>query len=326
MADGKPSGEFEFIERYLAPLAGEGAFGLGDDAALLEGGPYVVTADMLIAGRHFRHEDPLTGVAKKALRANLSDLAAKGSSPAAYLFSLSAPMDFGEAELALLAEGLEEDQSRYGISLLGGDTTRADGPLTLAITAFGHAPEGGMVMRSGAKPGDAVYVTRTIGDAWLGLEALEGRIELSRRSYTAAVAAYRTPRPPVRFGARLGGLAHAAIDISDGLLADAAHIAEQSRVSLAIDLTKMPLSTAAQAWLIRQEREDEGRLSLATGGDDYQILLTAPEAQETTLRAAAAESEAELTRIGEVARGYGVTVLGRSGRELSPERLGFTHF
>lgn len=326
MADGKSSGEFAFIERYLAPLAGEGAFGLGDDAALLQGGPYIVTADMLIAGRHFRHDDPLAGVAKKALRANLSDLAAKGASPAVYLFSLSAPRDFGEEELARLAEGLEEDQSRYGIGLLGGDTTRAEGPLTLAITAFGHAPEGGMVMRSGAQPGDAVYVSRTIGDAWLGLEALEGRAELSRRSYTAAVAAYRTPRPPVRFGARMGGLANAAIDVSDGLLADAAHIAEQSRVSLTIDLMKMPLSTAVQAWLIRQEREDEGRLSLATGGDDYQILLTAPQAREADLFQAASESEAELTRIGEVSSGYGMTVLGRGGRELAPERLGFTHF
>ena len=323
MASGERPGEFEFIRRYLAPLSGEGGFALTDDAAeLIAGEGWVVTSDMMIAGRHFLANDPLESIAQKALRANLSDLASKGAEPVHYMLSLALPDDFSEADMAALASGLAEDQTRYGVKLLGGDTTATNGPLTLSITALGKRPDKGMVRRKGAQAGDRLYVTGRIGEAWLGLQALQGRIQ---GEWAGQKAAYRQPEPPVALAAYMPGLASAALDISDGLLADAGHIARQSGKRLEVDLSLMPVSEQARLWIDADGAPDDRLLDLATGGDDYQILFAAPPSAEDAVAYAADQTGIGITRIGGVNEGEGVNAAGRNG-PVSAVRAGFTHF
>lgn len=323
MASGERPGEFEFIRRYLAPLAGEGGFELSDDAAeLISGKGWVVTADMMIAGRHFLTDDPLDGIARKALRANLSDLAAKGAAPVHYLLALAIPPEFSEADMAALASGLAGDQTRYGVTLLGGDTTVTEGPLTLSITALGERPEQGMIRRNGAQTGDRLYVTGEIGEAWLGLQSLQGKIQ---GEWSGQTAAYRQPEPPVTLASHLPGLASAALDVSDGLLADAAHIARQSGKRLDVDLCLMPVSAPARRWIGAGADSDSRLLDLATGGDDYQILFTAPPSAQDAVACAADQARVTITHVGTVNEGKGLAVTGRNG-PVEPGRLGFTHF
>lgn len=323
MASGERPGEFEFIRRYLAPLSGEGGFALTDDAAeLIAGEGWVVTSDMMIAGRHFLADDPLDGIAQKALRANLSDLAAKGAAPVHYMLSLALPDDFSQADMAALASGLAEDQTRYGVKLLGGDTTATNGPLTLSITALGKRPDKGMMRRNGAQAGDRLYVTGRIGEAWLGLQALQGRFQ---GEWAGQKAAYRQPEPPVALAAYLPGLASAALDISDGLLADAGHIARQSGKRLEVDLSLMPVSEQARRWIEADDAPDDRLLDLATGGDDYQILFAAPPSAADAVAYAADQTGIGITRIGGVSEGEGVNATGRNG-PVWAVRAGFTHF
>lgn len=324
--------EFDFIRDVLGPLAGEGAFGLTDDTALLrpppfsgDGGGLVVTADMLVEGRHFTSGCPPESVAKKCLRVNLSDLAAKGARPLCYMLCIAWPSDRDLAWKKAFVRGLADDQARYGVTLLGGDTTATDGPLTVAITAFGAPGPRGMIRRSGARPGDAVFVTGEIGAAGLGLRALEGELTPVGVDTESLVAAYRTPEPAVRFAAAVAAHASAAIDVSDGALADAAHIARHSGVLLEIELEHLPLSEASRHWLDGQKERDAALTALATSGDDYQILLTADFAAEQALQAAARDAGVRLTRIGEARAGQGLRALV-SGAEVRPARLGFTHF
>ena len=310
--------EFDFIRDVLAPLAGEGAFGLTDDAAVLRAGAgaLVVTADMLVEGRHFTVDCPPETVAKKALRVNLSDVAWPAGRDLAWKQAF--------------VRGLAEDQARYGVSMLGGDTTVTDGPFTVAITAFGApaAPEfegRAMVRRSSARPGHAVYVTGDIGAPGLGLRALEGQPMPAGTDTEALVAAYRLPQPAVAVAPAVAAHAAAAIDVSDGLLADAAHIARQSGVCIVLDLDAAALSAAAQAWLEAQQDRAAALAALAASGDDYQILLTAPEGAADALGGAGREAGIRLTRIGHVEAGQGLRVHA-AGAEIRPDRLGFTHF
>lgn len=325
-------GEFDLIARYLAPLStgAPGAFGLTDDGAVLPGagGPTrVLTLDTLVAGTHYLPADPADLVARKALRVNLSDLAAMGARPEGYLLSLALAADTPESWVATFAEGLRTDQGVYGVALLGGDTTGTGGPTTVGVTALGRTPADGAVLRrNGARPGDRVYVSGTIGDAALGLAIARGTVGgLAAADSQALTERYRLPRPRVELGAALcaRGLASAAIDVSDGLVADLGHICTQSGVAVELALPRIPLATAAQ----RLVEVDQHHLRTAlTGGDDYELAFTAPPANADALAALARSLDLQLTCIGEVVAGDGVVVRDPEGRPMAFDQGGWTHF
>jgi len=318
MAD-RPS-EFALIAELFAPLATTpGAFALSDDAAIAPvraGHDLIVTTDALVEGVHFLAGDPPDAIARKALRVNLSDLAAKGAEPAGYLLSLSLPQRIDRTWLEHFARGLGEDQNAFGVPLLGGDTTATPGPLSLTITAMGHVPAGAMIRRSGAKAGDGVYISGTIGDAGGGLAVLQsggGPAELIER--------YRLPSPRLALGRALRGVASAAIDVSDGLLADLAHIADVSSVRISVEAARIPRSAALRAlW----GDTPAAIVHAATAGDDYEIAFTS--AHEEQVMEAAGQAGVSVTRIGHVEQGAGLVVHDPEGREIAVARAGFTHF
>ena len=323
-------GEFELIARYFAPLANgfPGAYGLLDDAAViapLPGHELVAKTDAIVGGVHFLHNDPPDLIARKALRVNLSDLAAKGAVPRAYMLDIMLPKTVTEEWISTFARGLAQDQDAYNVHLIGGDTDSTPGPVTIAIMAFGDVPTGRMLRRAGARPGDGVFVTGTIGDAALGLKVLRG--ELTHPDTEAAnflVDRYRLPQPRVTLGPRLIGLASAAIDISDGLLADLRHICEVSELAAVVESSHVPLSAAARAALARE------RVTTAlTGGDDYEILFTASPAALNELTALSQALAVPITAIGRMEPpllGTQVTVRDESGQPLAFDRGGWTHF
>jgi len=326
---GKRRGEFELIAKFFAPLArgAPGAFGLADDAALIKPRPghdIVVTVDAIVAGVHFLPGDPPGTIAQKALRVNVSDLAAKGAVPRAYLLTIALPVDIDETWLEAFAAGLKRDQKRFGIALIGGDTVATPGPLTVSITAFGDVPGGRMVRRKGAIVGDDVWVSGTIGDAGLGLRALQrDDLRISAKLRDAVVARYRVPEPRLGVGLAIRNLAHACLDVSDGLVADLGHIAEVSGVGIRIEAPAVPLSQAAAAAVA------SGQVSLCdllTGGDDYELAFAAPRATRKRLLTTAAKTKVRLTRIGGVVAGRRVEVRGDDGALLPIGRAGFTHF
>jgi thiamine-monophosphate kinase len=326
-----PSGEDSLIARHFKPLATDpGAFGLTDDAAILKalGEDIVVTTDAIIEGVHFLPDDPPDTVAKKALRVNLSDLAAKSATPAGFVLTL-ALRSVDEAWLAAFARGLGEDMVAFNCPLLGGDTVSTPGPLTVSITAFGRVPDGRMVHRSGAKPGDHVVVTGTIGDAALGLDVLKrGRVATALAGDAASrdrlIGRYRVPEPRNALAPAVRAHAHAAMDVSDGLVGDLAKLCAASGVSAVIDLPAIPLSKAAATALAA------GAVSMAaivSGGDDYELLCAIPpEALEPFMHAAQASGVAA-SPIGIVMAGPAAPkFLDAMGKELSLMRQSFSHF
>ncbi|WP_374655766.1 thiamine-phosphate kinase [Dongia sp.] len=324
-------GEFDLIARYFKPLAANmpGALGLDDDVctwAPALGEELVLTADALVAGIHFLPEDPADLVARKMLRVNLSDLAAKGARPVGYLMVTAFSPDVDEAWVATFCEGLAADQAEFGIGLMGGDTVATPGPLTLSLTAIGTVPAGKAPRRNGARPGDAVLVSGSIGDGALGLKVLRnefpGLDETSRRYLTNR---YHLPQPRVDLGRALmeSGRVHAMMDVSDGLVADLAHIADASHVATTLRANAVPVSEAAAAILA----DDMTRLPLIlTGGDDYELLLTASPDAVPDLLGIAAELDMRLTIVGEIAPGQGVTVVDRDGAALELASKGYRHF
>ncbi len=306
--------EFGIIARYFAPLAtAPGAFGLTDDAAIIPARPgfdLVVTTDQIAAGTDFFAEDPAGTVAQKALRVNLSDLAAKGARPEYYLLNLALPRPVREDWLAEFTCGLLEDQRQFGISLLGGDTSATEGPLSISITAMGFVLAGRMVTRSGAKLGDAVYVTGTIGDSAGGLALLKGEGKgLGEIDRTYLVDRYRVPQPPVAFGNGLGDIAHAGVDVSDGLIADLGHLASASGVGIVVEGEQVPLSPALKAlWGV------DALARAVAAGDDYQTAFTARPGLS-----------GPFTRIGRVQAGEGVG-LRVNGKEVVVPQPGYRHF
>jgi thiamine-monophosphate kinase len=318
--------EFSMIAAFFAPLAGEGALDLKDDAAVIAARPgfdLVVTADAIAEGTDFFAFDPAGMVAQKALRVNLSDLAAKGAVPHGYLLSLALPPSITGDWLKSFADGLAQDQALFGLSLLGGDTARTEGPLAIAITAFGFVPQGRMLRRGGARIGDAVYVTGSIGDSGGGLAIFRRETHaLTEAQRDFLVARYRLPQPPVKFGAALREVAHAAIDVSDGLLADLGHLARASGVKLVLDAAAIPRSDALRAFW---GEGDEAIVRAATAGDDYQIAFTAPAAQQDALAAAARDAGVTLTCIGRALAGEGVELCAR-GVPLAVSKAGYRHF
>ncbi len=329
----EPLGEFALIARYFAPLARgfPGAYGLEDDVAVIAPSPgmeLVAKTDAIVGGVHFLPSDPAGLVAKKALRVNLSDLAAKGAVPRAYLLDLLLPEGVEESWIAAFAGGLGEDQALYGVHLIGGDTDRTPGPVAIAITALGEIPQGRTIRRGGASAGDALYVTGTVGDAAFGLRVLKGALAALDESAAAFLTGrYRLPEPRVALGPRLLGLASAALDISDGLLADLKHLCEVSRLSAVVEAPRVPLSPAAKAAIAVSE---EGLAVALAGGDDYEILFTAPKSAASALARLSRDLSVPITVIGEMVRSVDEkhlpAVIDESGREIAFSSAGWTHF
>lgn len=326
--------EFELIARLFAPLAAgwPGACGLADDVAYLPiegdliaaGEELVLKADAIVGGVHFLADDPPELVARKLLRVNLSDLAAKGARPLVYLLVIMLPAAIDFAWLARFAEGLGADQEAFALRLAGGDTDATPGPLTLAATMLGAVPAGRRMLRAGARPGDAVFVSGTIGDGALGLKAIRGELAGLDAAQLAALAQrYRLPEPRLALGARLRGLAHATMDISDGLVGDLEHICRASHVGAVIETARVPLSEAARAALARDPALLE---SVLGGGDDYELLFTAPVVAEEALVALGRELAVPVARIGRVVVGEGVQALDHAGRPMRLARRGYRHF
>ena len=325
------SSEQQLIQDIFAPLAKDvpGAFGLRDDAAVLDGGPetdVVITADAVIEGTHFLTGDPPNIVAQKALRTNLSDLAAKGAVPGGYLVTLATPARCERGWIEKFAEGLAADQKKYDCYLLGGDTVRTEGPVAVSITATGSVPKGEMVRRSGAGAGDLIYVTGTIGDGFLGLQAhsgeeFAGAATAEQRRYLAD--RYQLPRPRVDFASAVRSFASAAMDISDGLAGDLALLCEASGVSAQVDLTQVARSDAARAVL---DNDLVTIAELMSGGDDYELLLSVSPNSVYALEGAARRLSAPVSRIGRVVAGNDAPVFfGEGGAEVTFERASYSH-
>lgn len=317
-------GEFGRIACYLAPLAAgaPGALGLTDDAALIEGGR-VVTLDSAVEGVHFLPADPPDLVARKLLRRNLSDIAAMGAEPESYLLAMILPARCDDGWVERFAAGLAEDQRTYGVTLIGGDSTATPGPITLSVTMIGRVGPAGAVLRSGARPGDLVYVSGTIGDAALGLLSATGRLPgLPRAAAAFLEDRYRLPQPRMALGAALAGIATAMIDVSDGLVADLGHICETSGVGATVRADALPLSDAAAEVLAEAPALLE---TVLTGGDDYELLFTVPAA---AVGAAAAAAEAAGTAVAAIGcmEGQGSPrILDRDGMPIPLARTGYRH-
>lgn len=321
------------IARHFRPLARDpGAFGLTDDAAVLTPPPdndVVLKADAIVAGVHFFPDDPPEAIAKKALRVNLSDLASKGARPAGFLLSLALNETVDDDWLAAFARGLGEDIDTYGCPLFGGDTDRTPGPSMISIAAFGFVPTGTMVRRAGARPGDQIVVTGTIGDAALGLvqrrdpeRATGWELTAEQRDHLAD--RYRLPRPRNAMAEALRCHAHAAMDISDGLVGDLGKLCRASGVRGEIIVPDVPLSEAAAAVVAADSAMMETAL---TGGDDYEVIAAVPGDAVVRLAVEAAAKGISLTAIGRVAAGAGEAVFrDGAGEILRFARPSFSHF
>jgi thiamine-monophosphate kinase len=310
--------EFGRIAHFFAPLASgfSGSLNLRDDAALLApsaGHELVITKDALSEGVHFLGSESAGLIASKALRTNLSDLAAKGAKPLVYFLALMLPPGTGDAWLEAFCAGLENDQKIFGISLAGGDTISTHGKLSISITAIGEVPLGSMLKRSGAQAGDAIYVSGTLGDSALGLRSLQNGLGMA-----ALEERYLLPQPRTALGLHLRTLAHACMDVSDGLVQDLGHICAASGVGALVHTPNIPLSPEAAT--------QPGALTAAlSGGDDYELLFTSPASAHAALEALSAEVGVRISRIGEVVSGSGVRVLDASGDEVKLTSTGYVH-
>ncbi|MDF1481081.1 thiamine-phosphate kinase [Extensimonas sp. H3M7-6] len=342
-------GEFELIARYFtrpvpAPApgpAGRVVLGVGDDCALLAPAPgmqLAISSDMLVEGRHFFADVAPERLGHKALAVNLSDLAACGARPLAFTLALALP-EADEDWLAGFARGLFALADAHGCALVGGDTTQ--GPRNLSITVLGEVPAGQALLRSGARPGDDVYVSGTLGDAALALAALQGRLPAHWRLPPTVLAAARArleqPTPRVALGLALRGVASSAIDVSDGLLGDLGHILQASGVGACIDCSVTTLLIAAYAELSSASGLFDSEFDPATdgeflrrctlaGGDDYELLFTTAPARRAAVAAAALSSATPVTRIGRIEAQPGLRLVDGKGRPVPARYASFDHF
>jgi thiamine-monophosphate kinase len=322
--------EFETIAKLFRPLTGGApeALDLTDDAAAIPSRPgfdLVVTKDAMVEGVHFLADDAPDLVARKLLRVNLSDLAAKSAEPCAYFLAVAWPDHWDAARKTVFAAGLGEDQKAFGLKLFGGDTVSTPGPLTASATLLGWVPSGRMVKRSGAGEGDVVLVSGAIGDGHLGLLAAQGRLAgVSDENAAFLAGRYRLPAPRLELRETLRRYATAAADVSDGLLADAGHIGEASGLGVQIDLERLPLSAAARAWLALQPDLVAAMVRLATGGDDYEVVCTVKPSDAAEAIRSAESAGAPLTEIGRMVSGRGVRA-GFEGRAVDVATPGWTH-
>lgn len=314
-------GEFDLIARYFTRPVRRAALGVGDDCALLAPRPgmqIAVSSDMLVEGRHFLSTVPPERLGHKALAVNLSDLAACGAEPLAFTLALSMPR-VDEAFLAPFAQGLWALADAHGIELVGGDTTA--GPLNLCITVFGEVPAGQALLRSGARVGDELWASGTLGDARLALEVFRGRVALPGAAFDRVRLAMELPQPRVALGRALRGIATSAIDLSDGLVGDLGHVLRRSGVGAVVEVDALPRSEilAGQPDALRHE-------CLLAGGDDYELLFTAPPAARDAVQAAGRLAGTAVTRCGRIVAGSGLTVVDGQGRALAPGWRAFDHF
>jgi thiamine-monophosphate kinase len=327
-AHDETSAEDRLIAKFFAPIATHpGALGLSDDAAFIKPPPgcdLVLKTDAIIGGVHFFPEDAPQSVAGKALRVNLSDLAAKGAKPLGFLLSLALPKDVGDEWLSRFADGLRDDAALFSCPLFGGDTVRTSGPIAISIAMFGSVPEGSMVRRAGARPGDHVFVSGSIGDAALGLSLRKGAAwKLTDAQRQHLISRYLLPQPRNALAEAVRTHASSAMDVSDGLAGDFAKLCRASGVAADIDIGKVPLSDAAKAVIAAEPASLETAL---TGGDDYEIVCTIPAAKADTFRAAAKAADVAISEIGEIKAGEGVRFLAAGGQALSFKRASFSHF
>jgi thiamine-monophosphate kinase len=317
--------ELSIIDRHFRPLAGEGAFNLRDDAGVIAPPPgreIVVTTDTIANEVHFLPGDPPDTIAKKALRVNLSDLAGKGATPLAYLLNLALSLDIDDAWLTGFSAGLREDQARYGIKLLGGDTIAVPDRTVISVTAFGSVPEGRMVRRSGGRPGDLLYVSGAIGLSALGLALLKGEegpwSNLREATRDSLVRRYRVPAPPTQLAPVLLEFASAAMDVSDGLVGDCDKICAASACSAVIEAKAVPTAFSGSA-----NRELLTRL--LTAGEDFEVLAAVPSAQAAAFETTAAAAGMLVTRIGKLVEGSKATEVVFEGQPLVLSRRAFVH-
>jgi thiamine-monophosphate kinase len=323
----RPS-EDDLIARFFAPIAGPEGLGLRDDAAVLTppaGTDLVLTKDALVAGVHFFADDPPAAIARKALRVNLSDLAAKGAEPVGFLLALALPADWTADWLAAFAEGLDEDSARYRCPLFGGDTVKTPGPLMVSITAVGQVTHGHMILRTGVRPGDLLYVSGTIGDSALGLKLRLGdgpQLAAAHRDFL--LDRYLLPQPRQKLAPVMSAFASGGMDVSDGFVGDLTKMLRVSGVSAQVDLAKLPLSAAAHAAIAL----DPALFAIAaTGGDDYEILASVAPQNAAVFEAEAGDADVRVTLVGQALAGDGPPrFLGRDGAEMAFERGAFSHF
>jgi thiamine-monophosphate kinase len=314
--------EFALIARHFRPLAGAGALDLGDDAALLDPPPgrtLVLAADAMVAGVHFLPDDPPQTIGRKLLRVNLSDLAAMGAAPLGYLMTCCFPHGTEDGWIAGFAAGLAEDQAAFGLPLLGGDTVATPGPASFSLTILGHVAPGAALRRQGARPGDDLWVSGTIGDGALGLLALTGRLPPDGH----LAGRYRLPEPRLGLGQALVGVARAAMDVSDGLVQDLGHLCRAGACGAEIHAGDIPLSGPARAALAA---EPALLARILAGGDDYELLFAAAPADAARVRAAGAAGGVPVRRIGRFLAGEGVRVLDAAGGEVALPSGGWSHF
>lgn len=314
--------EFDLIARYFTRATPGAVLGVGDDAALLRvssGMELAVSTDMLVSGTHFLpNADPFM-LGHKALAVNLSDMAAMGARPRWATLALSLP-DADEAWLQEFSDGFFWLAGQYGVELVGGDTTR--GPLNLCITIMGEVQQGAALRRSGAQVGDDIWVSGSLGNAALALGHLQGSVQLAAEDFAACVPFLHQPVPRVALGLALRGVAHSAIDVSDGLLADLGHILECSNAGADIAFAALPVSRTVQLFL----EQPLGRRCVLAGGDDYELCFTASAAQRGGIEKISAQLDLPLTRIGTIIAGKGCTVRAADGSAMTMEEQGYDHF
>jgi thiamine-monophosphate kinase len=324
-------GEFDLIERYFKRAAKPGAgvdLGIGDDCALLApaaGMQLAISSDMLVEGRHFLSTVSPEALGHKALAVNLSDLAACGAKPVAFTLALAMPR-VDEAWLAGFSKGLFALADEHSCALIGGDTTA--GPLNICITVFGHVPTGQALLRSGAKAGDDIYVSGWPGQARLALEGFRGNISLSEEAFAQMRVRMEQPTPRVALGLALSAIASSAIDVSDGLLGDLSHILQRSGVAAEIDLNAINSIALCADFMLARGQFDLKFMQnmLLAGGDDYELVFTAPIAHQATIAALAQQINLPLTRIGRTLAGSGITLVDAQGNAQSNPYTSFDHF
>jgi len=327
---GKPkTGEFERIARFFAPLSKpeSGAFSLSDDAAVLDlsaGHRLVAASDTLVEGVHFFGDDPAADIALKLLAVNLSDFAAMGACPKTYLLNIALPDSIDDNWLKAFSSGLAQGQGQYRVTLVGGDSVSTHGPLTLSLTLLGEIPEGRELRRSGARDGDLIFVSGTIGDAALGVKLRRGMLDgLVDEDRAWLLERYLRPIPRLALGRALSGLASAAIDISDGLVSDLMHICRASGLAAELAAPAVPLSDGGRAAL---EADPALVETVLTGGDDYELLFAVPQDRAGEIGPLASKLDLPLTRIGHFRAGEGVRVIDAMGDEIEIPSPGYRHF
>jgi thiamine-monophosphate kinase len=316
------SSEFDLIARHFTKPAANAVLGVGDDCALVDvtnGMDLAVSTDTMVSGTHFFPDVDPENLGHKTLAVNLSDIAAMGAMPYWAMLALTLP-SVDHPWLAAFAKGFFDLAAEYNVSLIGGDTTH--GPLTITVTIMGQVPTGAALRRNGAKVGNDVWVSGNVGDAALAVAHRHGKVVLTERDYREAVMRLYEPTPRVALGQALRGMATSAIDISDGLIADLGHICRLSGVGATVELGSIPVSEIGA----RHFNDDAGLTAIVAGGDDYELCFTAPANSRESIEDLTDVLGVPLTRIGQIKRGKGVSLLGADGKPMKIDGRGYDHF